>query len=84
MRTPTPSRDLIALAEVRQWAISGHGLRIREQSGLSQAEFAEPIGTTVATVSRWERGLRVPRGQIALRYHALLKSLEKHLKESAA
>jgi DNA-binding transcriptional regulator YiaG len=84
MRTPPLSRDLTALMEVRQWAASGHALRIREQSGTSQAEWATVVGTTVPTISRWERGLRVPRGEAALRYHALLKSLKKQLKESAA
>jgi DNA-binding transcriptional regulator YiaG len=83
VRTHTLSRDLIALAEVRQWAVSGHALRTRERSGTSQAEWATAIGTTVPTISRWERGLRVPHGEIALRYHALIQSMDKQLGEVA-
>jgi DNA-binding transcriptional regulator YiaG len=76
-------QDLVALSEVRQWARDGHALETRERSRLSQAEFAAAIGTTVPTVSRWERGLRVPCGQIALRYHTLIQSLDKQLQEAA-
>jgi DNA-binding transcriptional regulator YiaG len=76
--------DYIALAEVRLWAESGIARQIRERARLSEAEVAAPIGVTVPTVSRWERGLRIPRGQAALRYHALLKSLDKHAQESLA
>jgi DNA-binding transcriptional regulator YiaG len=83
MTTATLSRELIALAQVRQWAVTGHALQTRERSGLSQAEFATAVGTTVPTISRWERGLRVPRGQIALRYHAVIQSLDKQLREVA-
>jgi DNA-binding transcriptional regulator YiaG len=74
----------LVLSEVRQWARSGHALETRERSGTSQAEWATAIGTTVPTISRWERGLRVPRGEIAVRYHALIQSMDKQLTESAA
>lgn len=40
----------------------------RKQLGLSQGQLAVKLGTTVTTVSRWERGERWPRdiGTIAL------------------
>ena len=34
--------------------------RARYQLGLTQAELAEKVGTTFETVSRWERGIKVP------------------------
>ena len=40
------------------------GTRIREarlNSGLTQAQFAVAVGADQANVSRWERGLAVPR-----------------------
>jgi len=33
---------------------------LRERAGLSQAEFAEKIGTDQNTLSRWERSLAEP------------------------
>ena len=33
----------------------------REMDGLSQDDVARAIGTTVANVSHWETGLKVPR-----------------------
>src|SRR6266568_948667 len=32
----------------------------RYQMGLTQAELAEKVGTTFETISRWERGIKVP------------------------
>jgi predicted ATPase/DNA-binding CsgD family transcriptional regulator/transcriptional regulator with XRE-family HTH domain len=34
--------------------------RARLQMGLTQSELAEKVGTTFETVSRWERGIKVP------------------------
>lgn len=33
---------------------------LREQLGLTQAEFAREVGTTSLSVSRWERGIYKP------------------------
>lgn len=35
---------------------------VRERLGLSQSEFAEAFGVSVATVRNWEQGRRIPRG----------------------
>jgi len=40
-------------------------LTFRQEQGLSQAEFARLLGIDPATLSRWERGLRVPSGRYA-------------------
>src|SRR5712691_3873542 len=34
--------------------------RARHQQGWTQAELAERVGTTFETVSRWERGIKIP------------------------
>ncbi len=36
--------------------------RVREQTGLSQARFAELLGVSVRTLQEWEQGRRVPSG----------------------
>lgn len=35
---------------------------VRAQMDMSQAEFAEAFGVSVATVRNWEQGRRTPRG----------------------
>jgi DNA-binding transcriptional regulator YiaG len=75
--------QLVALIEVRALAKSGEALRIRTGSGLSLADVAGAIGTAPATVNRWERGVRKPYGETALRYRALLATLRAHLSEPA-
>ena len=43
-------------------ALLGEALKIRrEELGMDQAELAAAVGTTQQTVSRWERGLSLPR-----------------------
>lgn len=46
---------------------------VRERLALSQVEFAEAFGVSVATVRNWEQGRRVPRGPA----RALLMVIEK-------
>lgn len=36
--------------------------KIREQTGLSQAEFAKSIGVAKGTLLNWEQGRRTPNG----------------------
>ncbi|ODS52448.1 MAG: transcriptional regulator [Acidobacteria bacterium SCN 69-37] len=35
---------------------------VREQTGLSQARFAELLGVSVRTLQEWEQGRRAPSG----------------------
>lgn len=37
--------------------------RFRDDHKLTQADLGERVGVTAATISRWEQGLREPRGE---------------------
>jgi transcriptional regulator with XRE-family HTH domain len=67
--------DLVRLAEVRQLAASGEAKRLREAADLSLSEVAQECEADIATVWRWEKGLRRPRGMPAMRYGRLLERL---------
>jgi putative transcriptional regulator len=47
--------------------------RVRRRAGLSQAEFARRIGTSVATVRGWEQGKLAPQGAA----RALLRAIDR-------
>ncbi|MGH2787214.1 MAG: helix-turn-helix domain-containing protein [Actinomycetota bacterium] len=69
------ARDVAGeLAWVRRLCRSGQARAIRE-AHLSQVEAALSVGVSPAALSRWEAGLRVPQGEAAVRYAALLRSL---------
>lgn len=57
--------DAATIAVARVAVASGEGRRIREAAGISLGEFVTqmPEPVSVATLSRWERGLRVPKGR---------------------
>ena len=48
---------------------------LRERAGLLQADLAKAVGASRAAVSRWESGLRTPRGVALDRYLAVLDRL---------
>ena len=48
---------------------------LRLKAGLTQAEIAAAIGVERPTVSRWEAGIRSPRGAHAEAYAELLRGL---------
>jgi transcriptional regulator with XRE-family HTH domain len=63
------------LVWIRGAAATGTARAVRETAGLSLSEVARELGVTPAAVSRWERGHRVPRGEVAVAYAALLRHL---------
>jgi DNA-binding transcriptional regulator YiaG len=76
-RSMKRSRTL-QLARARALAKSGDALRIRQRAGLSIRDLAGELDVWPSTVNRWERGERVPRGEAALRWVALLLMLADH------
>ncbi len=56
---------------------SGEGLAIREDAGVSALMVAQAAGLPHITVRRYERGLRQPSGDAALRYLKVLDALAK-------
>ena len=48
-------------------------LHLRKRLGLSQADFAERLGTTRQTIINWERGHQVPK-KMASRLLSVLKN----------
>jgi DNA-binding transcriptional regulator YiaG len=48
---------------------------IREMVGVSQARLARELGVHRTCVTKWELGLRRPRGELAVRYQGLLEAL---------
>ena len=69
----------LLIMEARDAAGSGRGERLRQAAGLSQGELAEAIGVTSACVSRWEAGVRRPRGEAAVRYAQALRAIAERL-----
>jgi predicted transcriptional regulator len=63
------------LTWVRRLARSGGARAIRESAGLSASEVARELGVSPAAVSRWERGERAPRADLAEEWAALLRRL---------
>lgn len=47
------------------------------EAGLSLTDVADRLGVSRSTVSRWERGLRVPRSMNRDRYLTLLAELKE-------
>jgi DNA-binding transcriptional regulator YiaG len=65
------------LQALRTRTTSGEARKIREAAHLSLSDIARSVGAHYSTVSRWESGGRLPRGEAALRYAALLERLAK-------
>lgn len=76
--------DALALAGVRALAATGEARRIRTRAQLSLGDIAQTCGVAPSTVHRWESGHRVPRGEPALRYGALLSALVGQAQRQAA
>jgi transcriptional regulator with XRE-family HTH domain len=69
--------DLMLLVWLHRTLASGEATAIRESAGLSAASVGGAIGVDPTTPWRWENGHRQPRGEAALRYARLLKSLQR-------
>lgn len=67
--------EIQQLSALRALLRTGAASSIRIAADLSLAEIAAPLGVSKTTVLRWERGERVPRGELALAYWLLLRNL---------
>jgi len=74
MTTTTTAERLSHLRALTQ---SGEARTIREGARLALSDIAHSIGADASSVGRWERGERLPRGEVALRYARLLERLAK-------
>jgi DNA-binding transcriptional regulator YiaG len=75
--TTMATKEALLLSRVRALAASGEAREIRRRAKLTQAEVGDACRVADATISRWEKGLRAPRGQAALRYARLLVELRE-------
>ena len=73
--------DTLIISSTRADIAAGRARQVRERARLSQAEVARALGVDTATVSRWETGMRLPRGRTALRLASLLAALERQLQK---
>ncbi len=71
----TTHHDLDLLLIARRASADGGARRMREKARLSTREVAAAVGTTAATISRWETAARRPSGAPAVRWAKLLKHL---------
>lgn len=49
---------------------------LRQSAGLTQEDLAGAIGVRRESVSRWETGLRTPRGRLLAAYTELLEAIK--------
>jgi len=71
------STSVVAIARGRRLARSGTGRMIRQNADVSLRQLAAELPVTPGTLSRWERGERLPRGPYAARYAEVLELLAK-------
>ena len=69
------AEELTEISRVRDLLRSGAARSVRLGSRLSLGEVARALDVSPATVYRWETHQRVPRGEVAIRYLALLERL---------
>lgn len=53
----------------------------RLKLGLSQSKMARACNTSIGTITKWDQGQRVPRGQAARLIEVLLALKEKNMLE---
>jgi transcriptional regulator with XRE-family HTH domain len=74
--------EIVTLAEratVGRRLAHGAGRRVRVAAGFSTRQLAGVIGVDAAQLSRWERGLSLPRPSAAARWLDAVEALRKGL-----
>lgn len=77
------SNSAVELARLYRMLADHTAIKVREKASLSQADLGRGIGVTRPTISRWESGTRRPRGEVAMRYLALLDALHSQQSQAA-
>lgn len=67
--------DAVTLTLLRRYAADGTARRLRKECHLSLTDVAVVCGVSKASISKWERGLQLPRGTGARRFAELLAAL---------
>ncbi len=67
--------DVLGLARRRRSLSPDLRRLLRERADLRQADLARALGVSPAAISRWESGLRRPRGETGEAYLEILDRL---------
>lgn len=73
---PPQTNRLITISRARAAARSGEARLNRESAGIRLHELACELGVSPTTLSRWERGITRPTGELAIRWAELIHVLE--------
>jgi DNA-binding XRE family transcriptional regulator len=73
-----------SIATARRLVADGGGQEIYKGARLSRRDVARHLEVDESTVYRWEKGLRTPRGPLAVRYAELLAELIEVLSDDGA
>jgi transcriptional regulator with XRE-family HTH domain len=68
--------EICDLAEAVRISRDGSAKALRLALGIAAAAIGMPCGVTPSAISRWENGLRRPRGEAAVAWVRLLRRLE--------
>ena len=69
------SNKALVLALMRRLVADGSARSLREGARLSLSEVGRAVGTSPATIFRYENRQRVPHGETAMRYANFLAQL---------
>lgn len=70
--------NLDVLARARRYGRTGQGRRIREAAGITLREMARVMNVDATLLSKWERGLVVPRERHAVAWDKHVRQLERY------
>lgn len=76
MAHPTLEAKIQALRDLPTPDVRQH---LRVVAGVTQDDIARELGVHRETVSRWERGERMPRGRLLVEYVAVLRMLRSEV-----
>lgn len=75
-------KQLALLRVAERYGKDGSARRIRTSGKVSMLLMSQSVGVAESTISRWENGLRRPRGEAAIRWVELLLELDEANKKA--